>query len=153
MTNFEMRISRKRWELWRKMSKKRFYRYWYLPSNGTIVNVVLSDLDLKFQPHKFETLISQKPWELSQKMHHMTFAEVIIRQRIAPWWMLYFATLTFVSRSNNYIFLLCICHETKCVGSGCPQQICLDSHGPRRGVALVTCRSLVCLKYVTIWSI
>ena len=41
------------------------------------------------------------------------------------------------SRRSN--FLLCI--DIKCCkGYGCHRQICLDSHGPRRAVALVTLR-------------
>ena len=32
---------------------------------------------------------------------------------------------------------LCICYKKNCASGGCPRQICLDSHGSRRGVALV----------------
>ena len=51
----------------RKMLKCDFYRGWYSPSNVTIANVLLRDLDLNFQGHKFETIISRKRWELLQK--------------------------------------------------------------------------------------
>ena len=47
VTNYEKGISRKQWEL-EKMLKNDFYRGWYLPSNGTIVNVELRDLDINF---------------------------------------------------------------------------------------------------------
>ena len=49
------------------MLKSDLYRGWYLPSNGTIANIVLHDLDLNVQGHRFETLTSRKQWELSHK--------------------------------------------------------------------------------------
>ena len=51
VTNFEMWISRKRWEL-ANNAKYYFYRG-YLPSNVTNANVVLHDLDLRFQGQAF----------------------------------------------------------------------------------------------------
>ena len=86
VTHFETWISRKRWEL-PKNPKVRFFRDWYLPSNGTIANVVLRDLDLQFQCQTFACYAFIK----------------IYRKRMS-------------------------------------QQIFLDSHGPRRGVALVVNR-------------
>ena len=49
------------------MLKYDFHRGWYLSTNGTIANVVLCYLDLNFQGHKFELLISWKQLELLQK--------------------------------------------------------------------------------------
>ena len=43
------------------MLKYDVYRdLYYFPSKGTIVNVVLRDLDLNFQGHQFEMLVSWK---------------------------------------------------------------------------------------------
>ena len=47
-----MLISRKRSQL-AKTAQIWLYRGWYLPSNGTIVNVVLRDLDHNFQGKQF----------------------------------------------------------------------------------------------------
>ena len=67
------------------MFRDDFYTGCYLPSNGTIVNFVLHDLDLHFQDQTF---------------------------------------------SCNALVI-------KYVQVADGQQICLDSHGPRRGVALL----------------
>ena len=85
VAKFEMWIFGKRREL-EKMLKYNFYKGRYFPSNGTIVIVVVHNLDFHFQGQTF----------------------------------------------SCYAFAI-----KKCSGSGCPRQICLDSYGPRRGVALV----------------
>ena len=56
VTKFEMWISRKRWEI----TKNDFYTGWYLPSNGTIANVILRGFDLIFQGQIFQIQISLK---------------------------------------------------------------------------------------------
>ena len=48
VTNFEMWISQKTARVSEKYSIMT-YRFWYLPSNGTIANVVLHHFDLHFQ--------------------------------------------------------------------------------------------------------
>ena len=39
------------------MLKYDFYSGWYLPSNGTVANVVLHDLDLNFEGQTFQVAI------------------------------------------------------------------------------------------------
>ena len=56
VTKFEMWMFRKRWEL----TKNDFYTRWYLPSNGTIANVVLRGFDPIFQGQIFQMQISLK---------------------------------------------------------------------------------------------
>ena len=56
--NFEMLISRKRWEL-AKVLKYDFYRGWYLPSNGNIANDVFHDLHQNFQGQTFQVAVWQ----------------------------------------------------------------------------------------------
>ena len=48
VTDFEMKISQKQWEL-AKNTPEWLYRGWYLPSKWTIAFVVLRDLDLHFE--------------------------------------------------------------------------------------------------------
>ena len=92
-------------------SKQKLYDIcsWYLPSNGTIANVVLHDLDLNFQSQKCETLIFQKRWEVSQKyviwllLRFMFVIEWHHCECCTSWPLLSF------SRSN--IFLLFICYK------------------------------------------
>ena len=130
VTNFEMLISWKRWVA--KNAQLRLYIGWYLPSNGTIVNVELCDLDLRFQGHKFETLFSRKRCKHASydscRGYYLpsngTIVNVVVHDR----------DLHF-SRSN--IYLLCICYKTNCECSRCPRSICLDSQSHRRGVAFV----------------
>ena len=71
----------------------------------------------------------------------MTFAEVNIRSRMAPLQILYSVTLTFFFMVKH--FLLCICYE-KCTGSGCPRQICLNSHGPAVEFSCLRVRGFCC---------
>ena len=40
-----------------KMFKNDFYKGWYLPSNETVANFVLRDLDLNFQEQNFQFAI------------------------------------------------------------------------------------------------
>ena len=53
-------IFKKNGESYRKNKRYDIYRFWYFLSNGVTADVVLHDLDLNFQRHKFETLISGK---------------------------------------------------------------------------------------------
>ena len=123
VTNFEMWISRKRWELV-KNALLWLYRGWCSPSIGATTNVALRYIDLYFQGRKFDMLeyISEIVRAIV-KMHRVTFTEVNIRHRTTPLWMLYSVTLTFNFKSN--IFLSCICYKN-CTGSECPQQIRFD---------------------------
>ena len=49
--------------------------------------------------------------------------------------MLYSVTVTFIFNVKHLLVMHLL--KKNCTGSGCPPQICLDSHGPRRRVALV----------------
>ena len=69
VTNFEILISWKRWEL-AKILRYGFYRGWYLPSNETIANVVLRDFDQNFQRQTFQVAIRS-----SLKMQNTTAIE------------------------------------------------------------------------------
>ena len=115
------------------MLKYDFHRGWYLPSNGTIANVVLRGLYQNFQGHKLETLISLKRWELSQKFVIGLLPMLIFVIK----WLHCECCIAWCSFSRTNVFLLRICYKNNCAGSGCFRQICLDSHGLCRGVALV----------------
>ena len=69
------------------------------------------------------------PWSTFSRSRIFKCEYLEYGERCSPW------SLPLFSRSN--IFLLCICYKNNCTGSGCFRQICLDSHGPRRGVAIV----------------
>ena len=63
--NFEMWISQKRWEVVKKIIMYDIYRGSYLPSNGTIANVTLHDLDLNFQVQTFQVaILISKGWKM-----------------------------------------------------------------------------------------
>ena len=66
VTNFDMWISGKRWEI-AKMLKYDFYWLWYLPSNGTSANVILRDRDLNFRVHIWNVNI----WEMERAIAKM----------------------------------------------------------------------------------
>ena len=53
---------------------------WYSLSNGMIADVVLRNLDLKFQDEQYQALMSWKRWELSQKWVVWLFADYDIRR-------------------------------------------------------------------------
>ena len=57
--------------------------------------------------------------------------------------MLYFVTMTFIFKVKHFLVMHFFVKKN-CTGSGCPRQICLDSHGPRREVALDYCLSQNC---------
>ena len=114
------------------MLKYDFYRGWYLPSNGTIANVVLHDLNLHFQDHKFE-MLNIRNGESYNKNASWLLPRLIIRHRMAPLWMLYSVTLTFIFKVKHF---LAIAFATNCTCS-IPIRFCLDLHDPCLGVALV----------------
>ena len=132
--NCEMWISRKRWELEKKMLKYEFYKGWHLPSNGAFMNDILCDLDLHFQGQKCETLISRKWWELSQKRVIRLFPR--LRFDIERHFCECFTSWPWPSFSRAYFLVMHLLY-TNCASSGCPRQICLYKHGPRRGVSLI----------------
>ena len=106
------------------MLKYDFYRGWYLPSNGTIAEVVLHELDLNFQGDKFEALIYQKQWELLQKciiwlLHRYSPLNGIIVNVLLCDLDLHFQGQAF----SCYAFVVKIC-----TGSRCSRQICLELH-------------------------
>ena len=116
------------------MFKNDFYSGWYLPTNRRIANVILHDFDLNFLCHKFEKYYLGND-DRYRKLRHMTVSEVDIRHRMAWLWILYSVTLTFICKVTT--FVLRICYKQNAAWSGFTQQMCLDSHGARRGVALV----------------
>ena len=81
-----------------KMRDMTLTDFWYSPSNGVTVNIVLRDLDLNIQGYKFETLISVTV-RASTKLRPMTFIhelEVDILRRMASLAMLFSVTLTYI---------------------------------------------------------
>ena len=52
-----------------KNTKHDLYRFWQLPSNYIITNVVLFDLDLHFQGQHFSNLIFCKRWDWAPLSH------------------------------------------------------------------------------------
>ena len=91
------------------MLKYDFYRSWYLPSNGTIANVILHDLFIIYT----------------------NFYQAAILLVDLGWLVIY----CFIFKIKN--FLVMHFQLKDCTGRGCPLKICLDSHGPCHGVALV----------------
>ena len=71
----------------------------------------------------------------------MTFTEVDIYHRMELLRMSYFMTLNFIFKVKNFLVMHWLYNNAQ--AAIVPQQICLDSHSPRRGVALVGCTSLL----------
>ena len=102
------------------------YSDWYSPSNGTVVNVVLRDLDLNFLYQIFDTLVSRKRWELSQKNAGYVFYRgwysssngttfnVVIRENDRHFQYEIFSSYAFVIK----------------IAQGYLKLMCLDLHGP-----------------------
>ena len=62
--------------------KFNFYGGWYLPSNGTIVNVELRDLHINSPGPKFETALSWKRWDrktASYDLYRTLYSSAIVR--------------------------------------------------------------------------
>ena len=110
-----MWTSGKRWKLAQNASYD-FYAGWYSLSNDASSNN-----------------ISQTVRAIA-KIRHIAFTEVDIRHRMVLIWTLYFVTLTFIFKVKH--FVVHFFYLKKCTGSACPQQTCLESHGPR--LALVS---------------
>ena len=98
VTNFKMRVSWKWWEL-AKNAQVWLYRGWYLPSNETIANAVLCDFDLKFHSFKhFKWLF----WKTKARKIKTLVLSSDICYRLAPLWMLYVMTLTYIFNVTNF---------------------------------------------------
>ena len=96
VTKFEVNISKT--VIWQKLLNCDFRRGWYFPSN-----TVIHFLDLNFQGHKFETLISWKRWEPFEKCVVRFFPQVNICHRIWPFWMLYCNTLMYIFNVKHFL--------------------------------------------------
>ena len=94
---FEMWKSRKRWEQV-KMLVYVFYKGWYLPANGEIANVVLHDLYLNFQGQTFQVTVLT----IKQILLLASDRKSGICHRMAPLWMLYIMTWTYIVKVKNF---------------------------------------------------
>ena len=84
------------------MLKYDFYRDLYLPSNETIENFVLCDLDLNFQDQTIHVIIlTIKHWKM-QTLLLPSDRKSDICQRMAVLQMLYIMTLTHVFEVTNF---------------------------------------------------
>ena len=107
-----------------------FYIDWHLPSNGTIANVVIRDLDLISWLQMWNNNSSE-----IAKIRYVTLKEVNLRHHMAPLWIiLHDLDLHFQGQTFSYYEF---CYKN-CKGSGCLRQICLDSLDPAVELLLLT---------------
>ena len=90
-----------------------------------------------FPGYDFVMWISKKQWGLSKMLSSMISMEVDICHRMGPFRMIMSLIFHFQSQTFS-CYALTI---KNCASSGCPRQICLDSHGPRL-VAPILYRSI-----------
>ena len=98
--NFEMWISRKRWEL-ALDNQGWLYIGWYLPSNGTIANAALRDLNLNLQGKIFLVpIFTRNSWKMQTLL--LPLDKSGICHRLVPLRILYIMTLTYIFKIINF---------------------------------------------------
>ena len=79
-----------------KCSKLTLYRGWYLPSNGTIMNIVICDIDLSFIGQTFQAaILTNKGWKIQTLLLPSDKMSGICHW-LAPLWMLFIMTLIYI---------------------------------------------------------
>ena len=98
---------------------------------------VMHDHDLHSQGQTLKMVVSQKWWKLAQIYLILCFLIIIFAMK---WYQAYcecYPESLWPSFSMSNIFLFCICNKNFAMIVDVPRQICLHSHGSRRGATLV----------------
>ena len=101
VTDFEMWISRKLWEL-AKNAQVWLYQGWYLPTKETIANVVLHDIYLNFQVQTFQVaILTSKPYKI-QTLLMPSARKSGVCHLLELLQILYIMTLTYIFKFTNF---------------------------------------------------
>ena len=124
------------------------YRGWYSPSIGTIVSVVLCDLDLIIQGHKFESYYLENDESCCKNASYDLYTGWYSPSNGTKGCE-YCITWPWLSFSMSNIFLLCICKKKIVQAADVPSRFSLFAQSPPWSSWLCGCNCLIWLCY---WS-